>query len=190
MSEIVVGIAGAIGSGKTELAHGLAAELDGFFASFGDFVRQQAKIRGLDAERNTLQALGERLIADLGWEEFVRVVTSGWNRKGTLIVDGVRHVHAVTALRRLASPGRFVLLFVRADEDVRRLRLSEVRPADARECKEVKQHSTEREVETDLRGIADVLVNGHAKPEDVLRETLAALRRLEDAWSGSTPDRG
>jgi dephospho-CoA kinase len=67
----IVGVAGAIGSGKSELSRALT-QIGGVRLSFGDFIRDEARRHELDPTRENLQQLGEQLIAELGAEEFVR----------------------------------------------------------------------------------------------------------------------
>ena len=54
----IVGIAGAIASGKSELSRTLARELNAERVSFGDFVRREAEARGVQSTRENLQQLG------------------------------------------------------------------------------------------------------------------------------------
>jgi dephospho-CoA kinase len=139
----IVGIAGAIGSGKSELSRALARELDAERLSFGDLVLREAKAHGVKPTRENLQHLGEQLIDELGAPGFVRRVLTDRPPGDLLIVDGVRHLAIDEALRKIAA--QYVLVFVSVDDETRRRRLA------AREGHDVDlavldQHSTEREV--------------------------------------------
>lgn len=152
----IVGIAGAIGSGKSELSHALARELDGVRLSFGDFVRREAEARDVEPTRENLQRLGEQLIDELGAPEFVRRVLTERPPADLLVVDGVRHLAVDEALRKLAE--QYVLVFVAVDDETRRRRLVE-REGQEVDLAALDQHSTEREVSS-LRERAAAVVDG------------------------------
>ena len=132
--EQAVAIAGRIGSGKTTLASILADRLQCPVASFGIYVRFVALQRGLDpADRAVLQDLGEELIGE-GWHSFCRsVLDHGGYVSGAVVVDGIRHVAAITTIRELVAPTPCRLVAVRAQDAVRteRLRLRGVTPGAA-----------------------------------------------------------
>ena len=97
---VALAIAGGIASGKTSLAKALSERLAWPRASFGDCVREVAAEQGLGTLRETLQAVGEALIA-AGWDSFCRrtLCEGGWRPGGPVIVDGIRHVEAIDHLR-------------------------------------------------------------------------------------------
>jgi dephospho-CoA kinase len=152
----IVGIAGAIGSGKSELSRALARELDAERLSFGDFVRREGRGRGVEPTRENLQQLGEQLIDELGAPEFVRRVLSERPPTDLLVVDGVRHLAVDEALRKIAA--QYVLVFATVDDDTRRRRLVERKGHDV-DLTALDQHSTEREVPL-LRERAATVVDG------------------------------
>jgi dephospho-CoA kinase len=139
----IVGIAGAIGSGKSELSHALTRELDAVRLSFGDFVRREAEARGVEPTRENLQQLGEQLIDELGAPDLVRRVLSERPPADLLVIDGVRHLAVDEALRKIAS--QYVLVFVAVDDETRHRRLVE-REGQNIDLAALDQHSTEREV--------------------------------------------
>jgi len=122
MTAIVVGFAGAIGSGKTAISTAIAEARNLPRVSFGDFVRAEARRRGLDdTSREVLQGLGEVLIVE-GWEAFCAKVLdqAAWQPGQSLVVEGIRHAAAVHTLRAIVAPVPFVLIFLNADEETRR----------------------------------------------------------------------
>ena len=129
--EQAVAIAGRIGSGKTTLASILADRLQCPVASFGSYVRSVALQRGLDpADRSALQDLGEELIGE-GWHSFCRsVLNHGGYVSGAVVVDGIRHVAAITTIRELVTPTpcRLVAVSVRDESRTERLRPRGVTP--------------------------------------------------------------
>lgn len=162
MLTVAVGFAGAIGSGKTTIATTLHQLLGGVFVSFGDYVRAEAQRCGLAESRETLQDLGESLIAERGWDGFCQDTLAyfGWHHGNPVVIDGVRHVEVVSALRRLVSPGRFALVFVTTAEGVRLDRLKTEGLSEDRQCARVEAHSTESQVRGPLAGIAELIVDG------------------------------
>ncbi|WP_395836324.1 AAA family ATPase [Archangium violaceum] len=178
-SRVVVGIAGGIGSGKTQVARQLADLLGAEFASFGDYVRERAREFGLDPVRDNLQPLGERLINEMGWDGFVAQVLSTWSRKSSLVLDGIRHVNACRAVESQVSPYRFILVYLSVDKATRVGRLEAVRPSDAAAIDRLEQHSTEREVHASLPDLADLLLDGSMDVSKIVHEISASLSTNE-----------
>jgi dephospho-CoA kinase len=166
----IVGVAGAIGSGKSELSRALADERGWSRVSFGDFVRGQAEARGVEPTRENLQALGEQLIDELGAPEFVRRVLSDYVAADVLVVDGVRHLPVDEELRKISA--QYLLIFVEVDDETRRRRLSDREGLEV-DLFAIDRHSTEREVLL-LRERADAIVGG--------ADSASALERVRALW--------
>lgn len=167
---VVVCFSGGIGSGKSSLAAAVAARSALPIASFGAFVRSTAEARGIRAERENLQALGEALIAELGWENFCHSVlsSSGWT-SGSLLVDGIRHVAAFDEISRVVAPIETKLVFVEAAEDLRQARLDATRPEERTALSRAETHSTERDiVRGDLRSRANLVLDGTRALEELV----------------------
>jgi len=176
MTAIVVGLAGAIGSGKTTISASIAEALHWPRVSFGDFVRAEARRRNLDdTSREVLQGLGEVLIAE-GWNAFcAKVVNQAmWQPGQSLVVEGIRHAAAVHTLRALVAPVPFVLIFLNADEETRRARLQQ-RGTVGDQQQIMEAHSTEIEVATHLPNLADVLIQADKPRDAVLADVLVWL---------------
>ncbi|WP_075336090.1 AAA family ATPase [Archangium gephyra] len=172
---LVVGVAGGIGSGKTEFAHQLASAMHASFLSFGDYVRRRATTLGMDLSRDNLQALGERLISEMGWDEFVGDVLLSWSRSEPLILDGIRHEKAVESIKKLVAPANFSLVYLSVDKTIRVGRLSTVRPHDAIAIERLEQHSTERDVHSKLSDLADIVLDGSRAVPTLVQDALEAL---------------
>lgn len=169
----VVAVSGAIRSGKTTLADALAERLGWTRASFGDAVRAIARERGLAADRETLQALGaELVVGDL--EGFVRrtLAQAKWGPDRSVVLDGVRHVKALEAVRRVAAAAEVVLVYVSVPDPVRAERLGLSAAGSPEELRRLDVHSTEAQVAGDLRPVADLEVDG-THPVDTSVETIA-----------------
>jgi dephospho-CoA kinase len=113
MNPAVVAIAGPIGSGKTTTADLLARQLAWPQAGYGDTIRAIATRRGLPASRDSLQQLGLDLISN-GWDAFTALVLqhARWVPGQPLILDGLRHLPAATALRTAVAPLPVIIIYL------------------------------------------------------------------------------
>ncbi len=183
MQAVAVAFAGAIGAGKTSVSTKVAEMLGWSRASFGDYVRAVARDRELDANsRDVLQSIGEELIAQ-GWEDFCRAVLArgSWTPGQPIVIDGIRHVHAVEALRGLVAPMPLYLVFLKASEEVRAAR---IRSRDsqgqglATQDRKLDRHSAEVEVATHLPIIADAVVSTEEEIDIVVGHIIEWLNML------------
>src|SRR5258708_7620449 len=158
---VVVCFSGGIASGKTTLATAVADRLGLKVATFGGFVRGAARTRAIAEGREELQALGEALIAEMGWGAFCRAVLDavGWSVGASVVVDGIRHVAAFEAVKSLVVPVPARLIFVDVPREVRQARAAESR-AGGGDLAKADAHSTERDVHGALREMADLVLDG------------------------------
>lgn len=119
-------LAGEIATGKTTLANGLVAALPhATRVGFGDVVRRRVADAGLGPSRTNLQDMGERLIAQ-GWSEFVALLAAEVKiDPGVLVVDGIRHVAALHALRAQFLHRRIALVYLDSADQEQQTRLAE-----------------------------------------------------------------
>ncbi len=174
MRPIVLTFAGGIASGKSTLSTAVAKALGWPRVSFGDYVRTEARRRGLGKSREVLQNVGVSLIEG-GWEPFCRAVLAQavWQPGQSLVVDGVRHAEVVQELQRLVAPSKLLLVFIATSEPVRKNRLRERNMADYRKLQRIESHSTEAQVKTVLQGMVDLTVDG-TQSTDILRQGIVA----------------
>jgi adenylate kinase family enzyme len=113
MNPAVLVIAGPIGSGKTTTATFLAQRLGWPQDGYGDTIRAVATARGLPASRSILQQLGVELIG-VGWGTFTRLVLehARWAPRQPLILDGLRHLPAATALHEAIAPLPGIIIYL------------------------------------------------------------------------------
>lgn len=110
---LVLGLTGSNAAGKGEVAAYLG-RLGFTLHSLSDVVREEAARRGLPPERRHLIRIGTLLRREAGPGVLAERIVP---RLGTRdVVDSIRNPAEVAVLRRL---GRFVLLGVRASEEVR-----------------------------------------------------------------------
>jgi cytidylate kinase len=152
--KLVLGLSGYRGSGKSTIASYLALSKGFAVVSFGDFVRSEAKRRGIEQSVESLQTLGAQLVQEWGILNFSARVLGQEPPDRDVVVDGIRHVDALHALRELSAPRRFVSVFVDVGDLERRRRLQER-----------DNHVVESEVRR-LRELADFVIsatNGEAE---------------------------
>lgn len=173
MKNTVLAFVGGIASGKSTLSSGVAGALGCPRVSFGDYVRHITQLRGLDASRENWQAVGESLVRN-ELQQFCAAVLAEapWKPGSALVIDGVRHVDVVGALKSLVSPSSLRLIYVDVDDANRQQRLRDRSPKE-QFVNRLDQHSTEVQVGQDLRRLADLVVDGTRSPEELVREITA-----------------
>ncbi len=177
LSPAVVTFSGKIGSGKSEISSALASRLRWPLASFGDYLRSIARVRGLSESREVLQGLGESLVAG-DVHGFCKAVLSqaNWVPAQGLVVDGVRHSEVASTLRELVAPLPLLLVLVEVPDVVRGARLFK-KGVEYELLRELDLHSTESQVSSTLPHIADLKIDGTRKPDQLVEEIVDCLRR-------------
>lgn len=171
----VLCFSGGIASGKTTLSAAVAERLGMRRGSFGGFVRQTAKERGVEDTRESLQSLGETLIAEMGWDGFCAAVlhAAGWTPGSTLVLDGIRHTSAFETVRKYVAPMTTVLVFVDVERDVRQARADSAQAADLAKAD---THSTEQDVHNGaLRNAAIIVLDGTKEIDALVDDVVRAV---------------
>lgn len=171
MSPIVLGFAGAIGSGKSNLSRAVAEALRWPRVSFGDYVRGEALRRGLSETREVLQSVGASLM-DSGTENFCSGVLSQvvWKTGGCLVIDGVRHAEVLPIIQQLVNPSKVFLVFIKKIEHSRKSWVYQRDSISADRLRAIESHSTETQVETVLAEIADLKIDGDRAINETVQE--------------------
>lgn len=177
----MVGLAGKLGSGKSSVGHRLADALNAPLASFGAYVRSIADERALVHSREVLQALGEELLRTLGPLTFASQVvdSSGWKGQGPLVVEGIRHVDIVSALREGNRETPFLLVYLEVPEELRLSRLEARDRLSPSQVAVYESHSTESDVVSRLRQIADLVVEAGADVDTTVAAVLSGLATID-----------
>ena len=172
MRSAIVAFSGGIGSGKSELSKKLADRLRWPRASFSQYVRTVAAERGLPPTREALQAVGEQL-EKASPTSFCKALldTVHWHRGKPAIVDGVRHLSILQALRDSAAPDPCLLVHITTSAEVRARRVAERDGLTCVDISALDSHSTERQVHTTLLDIADIRL-APLEPADLAIERL------------------
>ena len=194
MKGTVLAFSGRIASGKTALSEQVALSLGWPRVAFGDYVRSVAQSRQLPESRAELQALGATLIEEQGWEQFCRSVLgqANWKPGMSLVIDGIRHAEAVSALRLLVAPAEVLLVLIQADTAIRAARLAERGMPGDESLERMDTHSTEVQLGTVLPHMADLTVDGTRSLQEVVPMIVEWIRRRQLAaqavsWRRSRP---
>jgi hypothetical protein len=174
-ASFVLALAGAQSSGKTTLAHSVAARTGAAYVGFGNLVRAEATRRGLGCSRDELQELGQALLDELGALLFSeRALDAAGVARGArpVVWDGVRHPEVLHALRELYAPAPVTLVTLAPEEAARHQRVDASGGSAAKRAR-WEAHETERH-----RGWLEAesaLVCRASTPELALGEVLELL---------------
>lgn len=163
---LVVALSGRTKAGKSTIARALGERLHWPCASFGDYVREEARSTGRGDAREDLHELGTELIATLGWEEFFRrtLAQAGLDKDSVpCIVEGIRHLDALTTLHALFLPVPVYLVHLDVPDKERERRFQAEGIASQRAAG-WDQHSTERDVAEALPARAELRVSVSESP--------------------------
>ena len=185
MIATALAFSGHIGSGKSTLSRAVADAIGAARVSFGDHVRAVARHQGEPETRERLQAIGEALVASK-MNDFCQSVLDQANAAPSehVVIDGVRHAEVVECLRNLVTPRRLLLVYVETDISTRRSRRAD-RSADDQVGND-DAHSTEVQVASVLRRLADLTVSGSDDPPTVVQHVLDWLSRVDLPSSANT----
>ena len=174
---VVVAFAGPIGSGKTTISRALAKKMHSKHAGFGDHFRAMASRLGLEpSDRVLLQRLGEEQVR-LSPDNVCRELLSSNDWKpgdGTIVVDGVRHLEVLKALKNIVAPLPVFLVYVQRNK-IRSAQLST--KVGKRNMELFDAHSTELQNDI-LRSSADIIVSAEDDPALVVDRL---VRQLEES---------
>jgi dephospho-CoA kinase len=165
---------GPIASGKTTAARLLSERLTWPVISFGAYVRAEAQRRGIALERGQLEGLGAHLIATRGHEQFLRDVLQGQVSAVEFVLEGVRHVDMLRAVKRLFGSATSVYLHVSADQRYQRW-LQRERLTDAATARVMFDEVATGEVERHVYALelsADLVADGLLPTEDIAQLVL------------------
>jgi hypothetical protein len=139
-------------------------------------VRAIANSQGLENSREILANLGETLIKNLGWEKFCRDVIkdSNWQIGQGLLVDGIRHVEALSWIKQLTHPIPTYLIH---------LDLPNTDDIQSRQCGKgidptglAEKHSTEVQVIDALPDQADLILDASKSPVQLVNDITDFIR--------------
>jgi dephospho-CoA kinase len=175
---VVIAVAGEIGSGKTTVARALAQALDCQLVSFGSYIRSLAgRTNPNDLSRHNLQQLSDEIMASIGPAGLTKSVLtfSGWNRTHSLVIDGIRHPDVLAEIRNSVAPMPVFLIYIDVLPELRYQRVAARDALSRAELAVVDSHSTERDVSTKIRELADLVIAGNRSAEELAAEVINAI---------------
>lgn len=184
--KVAIAISGLIASGKTTIAHKLADKLNAKYGSFGKTLRAIAIAQGLKNERHVLQRLGEEWI-ERRCAKFceLTLAEANWTSQDSLVIEGLRHVQALEALKHLLRPIKLILVYIDADDTLRAKRLMDA-GLDSQELKRLDSHSTEIQVQSVLKQMADYVVISNESPENIVSNIILYIDSIENTQQNNT----
>ena len=168
----LVAFSGYTKSGKTTLATNVAEALKCPLASFGAFIRKTADQSGFpDPTRHQLQEIGDKL-ARTDIERFCKAVldSAGFKPGSPLVIDGIRHLEALTAIRNLAPNQPLKLIYTESDLASRAKRAGLTED----EMSTVDRHPVESQ-SAKLRSVSDLIVSTSHSLENSVAQILLFL---------------
>jgi adenylate kinase family enzyme len=161
-------LSGDMASGKSSVASLLSARYGYAIGSFGQLIRREAKRRHLGQDRRTLQALGQELLADLGAVGLVDELLA--TVQEPVVIDGVRHIEVLAALRERLP--ELLACYLSASAGTLDERWSD--RGDDCDRVEASRHATEQELDALRAGADIVLATDGVAPAVVARLLIAA----------------
>ncbi len=155
----------------------MATSLGFQWNSFGSTIKNIAVEQSLGTDRKSLQALGEKLVANQP-EDLCRRVIAEAEASSTqpIVIDGLRHQHILEILQRLLSPAHLAVVFVDVSDSVRMERLRVRDGLTDLQVQELETHSTETQVDAAIRKLADFVVDNSGTLESTVAELVARLK--------------
>lgn len=169
----VLGFAAPIEGGKSTISTRLAEALHAPRVSFREYLEGVARKTGMPVTRESLQDLGENLVQHK-MREFCTAVLrqASWAAETPLLIDGVRHLEVLKTLKELVAPVPFYLIYLNIDRKTQEERFQHDNLPHEKPLEELERHPTETQVSTVLRKKADLIVDGAAPVEQLVKEIL------------------
>jgi adenylate kinase family enzyme len=176
MTARMILFSGGTGSGKTTISRKLADLIGWRWASFGDFVRREARRRKLSTDIRSLQELGESMV-EAGARAFCAkfLEEAEWSRGEGIVIDGLRHLSVLNELKAIAAPVEVVLLVLDVSRTQRRQRL--LSRGYSGDPLAIEEHRIESDVTSILPGQASLRVDGSLTEDE---SVMAILRWLSE----------
>jgi dephospho-CoA kinase len=162
---------GPIGSGKSSVSKAFAARIGAGWNSFGNTVKQIVDEAGLPLTRETLQRVGEELVQKNPTEFCNRVISGAQLGSATpVVIDGIRHISILELLRSLIFPRSFACIYVESPLQLRLQRVKQRDGVSVERLAVLEKHSTEVEVQKQLRDRADLIIQNSDSLEQCVNE--------------------
>jgi dephospho-CoA kinase len=177
----ILAFAGPIESGKSTISTVVAEQLNAPLVRFDDYLKKRAAETGRPAIREALQELADEMV-----RQDVRGFCSEvlkqrpWQAGVPLVIDGLRHVEVVDALRELLAPAVEHLFYIHVDCLTQAKRFRQDTLSHEKSLEELERHPTEIQVRTVLLDRADLVLDGAHPVEELVGQILAFLTRCKE----------
>lgn len=168
MSGAIIAFSGLPQTGKTTFAKRLANHRHSKFLSFGDFVRHEARNLGIkDPKRSELQDLGQRLV-ETDVMSFCKKALQyvNFSPGETLVIDGIRHVEALAAIRTLCNGQTIKLIHLYAPIETRKARSANLEGVN---LAGIDAHRVESQTNNEILQSADVAIDASGDADQVFQ---------------------
>jgi hypothetical protein len=174
----VIGFSALANGGDKEIAQSIAKDRNMNSVSFGAWLKKRAKESGRQVDRRSLQLFGQQLIHDKGELSLCLDVLEAIPETladQVLVIEGIRHIKVLEAMRALFGSERFFLTYVHRPENRRIELLKDENLSDA-QVADVLRDPTEKELPS-LRERANLTVAATG-------DLVADAKRITDyAWA-------
>ena len=139
-----------------------------------------AQERGLPQTREYLQELGAKLVAEdplLLCARVMQSVTQSDNNG--IVIDGLRHEVIYNTLKQLSSPRQLLCVYVDVAEKIRLARLIERDKLTATVVSEQDRHSTEIQVRSVLRKLANYIADNNGDLNSTIILTVSWIKSVQ-----------
>jgi hypothetical protein len=106
---------------------------------------------------------------------------ANWHAGEPVVVEGVRHLEALAAIKKVTAPSDVVLIYLDVSDAARTARLAAVRPTDALGLAHAEEHSTEVQVKDLLQSTADLVVDAERELDAVVGDIAAWCSKRAEA---------
>ncbi|MCJ7543619.1 MAG: hypothetical protein MUP47_03470 [Phycisphaerae bacterium] len=173
---VVIGLTGALGSGCTYLARGLASHHKYLHCSLSDFIHEVARSAGMEETTKTLQDIGNQCRMHLGRDYLVvhalKKISKAFPSRGGkdrpvgVVVDGIRNKGEIETLQQLPN---FYLISVQAETAVRQTRtiglgkrFRDSQEFEAADTRDRDEHTAYGQQVTECNYLSDIIVINEA----------------------------
>jgi cytidylate kinase len=178
---------GRLGSGKTTISRAVAETLGVRWNSFGSVCKKIAREQGTSIDRESLQILGEYLVANSA-EDFCRRVLAEAQPMShrCIVIDGLRHSHVHKILQTLSLPRKLLCVYIEINNSIRLQRLALREGLTEDNARKLELHSTEVEVAGRVRQLANLTVDNSGDLAQTVENVVTFLRRPRDTPQSSS----
>ena len=171
----VVGLAGKIGSGKTEVSKYLSRKYKAKEMKFSSILSDILDRLHLEKSRENLQSLGESLRKYLGANVIVNAFEKDilmLSKNSIVVIDGIRYENEVEMLRRFPKN---LLIFIDAPPKIRYHRCKKrAEKVDEKEMSfedflKIEERETEKHLDK-IKNMADIIIDNSGSLEELYRK--------------------